>query len=156
MTIAPAPELAQICQLAPRQPPGSLQAPSFIRIARIIASARVYHCPAAFAMPSNAALRCQLGGQPVGEFFEIARVVNRILQLFVAQRPLRPIGLLTFFADSDGEAALNQRGQTELLYPQQLRCDHRVEDFAVRSESSRGTQYPQVVIAGVEDQRLCC
>src|SRR4029077_9648150 len=49
--VTPAPELAQIGQLAAGQPPGSLDTPSFLGVACMITPGRLHHRPATFPMP---------------------------------------------------------------------------------------------------------
>src|SRR5687767_2186360 len=100
-------------------------------------------------MPTQASLGMQLVCKSLGERFQITRVVDRVMQLSVAQRPPRPVGFLAFLADGDGKAAFEQRRQTDLLDAEQLRGDHGVEDVAARAEARRSPQYAQIVVAGV-------
>src|SRR3989338_1312802 len=104
--VAPAPDLSQIGQLAAGQPPGSLDAPSFLGVARIITSGRLHHRPATFPVPIDPPPLAKLATHALGERLEKTRVVDRVAQLLFAKRPERPVRFLPFFSNRDIEESL--------------------------------------------------
>ena len=68
--------------------------------------------------------------QPVAQLEEMQRVLRRVVEHPLAQRPQRPVRALMLLVELHAEVALEERGQPERLEAEQLRGDPGVEDVA--------------------------
>jgi hypothetical protein len=129
----------------------SFDAPNDFRIGGADLRAIVNERITPFAVPFQAAFGAQVASEDVGQGFQIARVVARVVDHPGGERSLGPIGLLRPLLQSDAEIFGNEISEAKFPATEQPAGEHGVED-GCRHKAARFPQEPQVVIGAVQNQ----
>ena len=95
----------------------------------------------------------ELGAKNIAQRGQMQNVERGVIQETLAERTLRPIGLLAVLVEDDAEVLLQQAGEADAGVVEQLRRQHGVEQ-ALRAKLTQVPQQADVEIASVHQQVL--
>ena len=153
LVVTPVPELPQDGQTAPVEFIRAFDAPDLVGIRRSQFCALVHQPRAAFFLPGEAALFLQSGLEQVGQRFEVAGVVARVVDHSFGQWSARPVGLLRPLLQMNAQQLFHEIGQSEFNESEQSRGQHRVKN-GFGHEVIGPSQQTQVVVGAVQNQFL--
>ena len=106
---------------------------------------------ALLGVPVEPALRGEVGLEEGHERVEVEDVGRGIGHEDRREGPAAPVGTLARLVERDAEPSREERREADLLLPEKLRGEHRVEDLA-RVEAVPAREEPQVVVGAVQEE----